>query len=116
MNFRQTQRQAAHACFAAVLSLASTAQAQSALFKACGADLRQHCNTVAPGGGRVLACLQAHEAELSASCQAVLPQLAQCRLETQRLCGDVSPREMRRCFEAQREQFSAECRNLTPSR
>jgi Cysteine rich repeat len=107
--------------FAALLiSVTSLAQAQTAglrnssLFKACGADLRQHCANVAPGGGRVLACLQSHEAELKPACKAELPQLALCQQELKRLCGDATPEQSRSCFADKREQFSAACRAMAP--
>ena len=43
---------------------------------ACGPDYRAYCRGLRPGGGRALACLEAHEASLSRACQAVLRQAA----------------------------------------
>jgi hypothetical protein len=40
--------------------------------EACKDDLEKLCQGVPPGGGRFLACLKAHEVELSGSCKAVL--------------------------------------------
>lgn len=37
--------------------------------KACGDDIKTHCNGVKPGGGRIYGCLKQHEAELGATCQ-----------------------------------------------
>lgn len=95
------------------------AQAQSArsgaLMQSCGADLRAHCAGVTPGGGRVLACLQKNEAQLTAACKAQLQPMAQCRQEAVALCGDVAPPALRECFAAKREQFSAACRELGPA-
>jgi hypothetical protein len=90
------------------------AQRDSALFKACGTDLRKHCSTLLPGGGRVLDCLQQQGTSLSATCQAQLPQLAQCSQEVQRLCGDGTPAQWRACLESKRDQFSPACRQMAP--
>ncbi len=104
----------------ALAAMATSAQAQtlaqrdSAIYKACGSDMRQHCSRVSPGGGRVLACLQQHESGLSATCQSELPKLAQCRQEVQRLCGDGTLAQWRTCFESKHEQFSPECRQMAP--
>ncbi len=43
-----------------------------AVAKACRADAQKFCKGVEPGGGRLLACLQAHETELSANCRTML--------------------------------------------
>jgi Cysteine rich repeat len=100
---------------------ASLAQAQTAglrdssLAKACATDLRQLCASVKPGGGRVLACLQSHEAELKPLCKAELPKLASCQQELTRLCGDAKPEQWRSCFASKREQFSADCRHMVPA-
>lgn len=40
--------------------------------KACRADAGKFCQGIQPGGGRLQACLKAHEAELSASCRDTL--------------------------------------------
>jgi hypothetical protein len=40
--------------------------------EACKADARRLCAGVAPGGGRVLACLRSHQAELSPGCRGAL--------------------------------------------
>jgi len=45
-----------------------------ALREACGADHDRFCAQVSPGGGRILACLEAHTEALSPTCRAALPQ------------------------------------------
>ncbi len=43
-----------------------------AVAKACRADAKQFCQGIQPGGGRLLACLQEHDATLSAGCRNAL--------------------------------------------
>jgi len=44
---------------------------------ACGAEFRSLCGGVAPGGGRVIACLRANTAALSPRCQGALVAASQ---------------------------------------
>jgi hypothetical protein len=44
-----------------------------ALVQACHADYQHFCADVQPGGGRVLACLGTHSADLTQGCRDVLP-------------------------------------------
>jgi len=37
--------------------------------KECNRDIKTHCATVAPGEGRIYACLKKHEAALSTTCK-----------------------------------------------
>ncbi len=46
---------------------------------ACGADYRAYCQGVRPGGGRALACLQAHGSSLSHQCRSALLAARQSR-------------------------------------
>lgn len=64
-----------------VLLLATPALAQATpeqkerartVAKACQADARKFCQGIQPGGGRLLACLKGHGAELSAACRNML--------------------------------------------
>jgi len=45
-----------------------------ALMQSCRADHDRLCSGVVPGGGRILACLQNHAADLSAACAQSLPR------------------------------------------
>lgn len=79
--------------------------------RACGDDLHRHCRDVRPGGGRAVACLQQHQAELSGRCQVVLPVLARCSEEIRSVCGETAtPRELRACVRKETARLSAECR------
>ena len=43
-----------------------------ALRQACRADFQRLCQGTQPGGGRILACLKDHDAELSPDCKQAL--------------------------------------------
>jgi len=47
-------------------------RAQAAI-EACQPDVARFCSDVKPGHGRVMVCLQEHEAELSDACKAARP-------------------------------------------
>lgn len=46
----------------------------SSLVQVCRADFDKLCAGVRPGGGRIVACLESHAAELSAQCRDALPR------------------------------------------
>ena len=51
------------------------ASAQEGLFTSerdCAVDVKSLCADVTPGGGRVLACMQAHVSQLSVGCSTIL--------------------------------------------
>lgn len=77
-----------------------------AAMEACGPDAEKLCKDVKPGGGRVVACLKQHEAELSPECKAVGGKIrerrgegrekarelgAACRGDAQKLCAGIKP-------------------------
>lgn len=41
----------------------------------CGEDLEKYCNKVSPGQGRIMNCLEDHDAELSRKCKAALKEV-----------------------------------------
>ena len=45
----------------------------------CRADVGRLCQSVAPGGGRIIACLQSHPAEISPGCKTQLDKRAAAR-------------------------------------
>ena len=73
-------------CALALLAGLAADQAQAAeprgANKACAQDYQQLCKSVQPGGGRVIACLKQHEAELSAPCKTQISALAAGRRDT----------------------------------
>lgn len=44
------------------------------IVQACRTDLDRLCSSIAPGGGRIIACLQSHAGQLSSSCAQALPR------------------------------------------
>ena len=56
----------------AVISPGSTAKAPLAL---CQADAERICSGVAPGGGKIIACLKQHKDEVSVGCTKALKAL-----------------------------------------
>ena len=71
----------AAACFMALFSVATSvppAQAQAqGQFAYCKADIQRLCRGVQPGGRRLLACLKAHEDDLTVGCAKELKSLKQ---------------------------------------
>ena len=43
---------------------------------ACSADVKNLCDGLQPGGGRILQCMRTHKTELSPDCQSALAQVA----------------------------------------
>lgn len=93
------------AALASLLAVAAAgpAAAQS-VFEACDAEIAARCADVQPGGGRLVACLYAHEDKLSESCDAAVADVAdlldlffervryakqQCLPDITKLCADV---------------------------
>ncbi|MBH5398798.1 hypothetical protein HZZ13_13500 [Bradyrhizobium sp. CNPSo 4010] len=44
------------------------------VMQACRTDHESLCSGVAPGGGRILACLQSHAGQLTSACARALPR------------------------------------------
>lgn len=44
------------------------------LMRVCRADYDRLCSDATPGGGRILACLQSHAAQLSIACAQAIPR------------------------------------------
>jgi hypothetical protein len=61
------------AAIAFVVAISGAASAQSADPRgACKADYDKFCAGIAPGGGKIIACLNAKRDQLSATCKAAL--------------------------------------------
>ena len=95
--------------------------------KGCQQELETYCKDVAPGEGRLLACLYAHGDKVSTRCElAVYDAAAQleraintlayvageCEDDLVRLCSDVAPGEGRllTCLDSKAEKVSERCK------
>ena len=87
MSTSSIKLQFALLAFVATLAFETTANAQTAVARkvearldaavtkleaACGNDLRKYCSQVAPGEGRLLYCIMAHEDKISTQCDYAL--------------------------------------------
>jgi hypothetical protein len=81
---------------------------------ACMSDYQQHCFGVMPGGGRILACLNEHYADLAPACAKAVALGSQCVEDYKTLCPDVSPQgpELRACLIRHEDQLSARCASV----
>jgi hypothetical protein len=82
-------------CTALSFLFVSNAMAQSRS-GACAPDIKKACADIAPGNGRIAACVKEHLTELSDVCKARLAEIAAtaktCREDVQKQCGDVRQR------------------------
>jgi len=127
----RTARQFGRALAAGILLLAGTgASAEQTVITrvldACGTEIRDLCSKVTGGNGRVIACLYAHEDQLSHRCDYVLfdaaaelqqimgamSQVAEvCKADIEHLCGNVVKGEGRlmQCLKTHQMALSAPC-------
>jgi hypothetical protein len=83
----------------------------------CMADAKKLCPGVAPGEGRVAACLKQHEGQLSPECIARRDEFHEeaqaCGAAEEKLCPDTPPGLARSsCVRERLEQLSAQCRDF----
>jgi hypothetical protein len=96
------------------------------VLEGCKTELESWCQTVTPGEGRLLACLYAHEDQLSGQCEYALYDAAarldrainaltfvasQCRGDIQSLCAEVQAGEGRivQCLNDNADKLSQPC-------
>ncbi len=60
------------------------------LMQICRGDYDRLCGGVLPGGGRILACLQAHGSQLSLACAQAMPRAE--ALKDSAIAGGVMPK------------------------
>ena len=115
---------------AAMLLGASGARAEdkalTASLEACRAEVAEYCTSITPGQGRVIACLYAHENDLSVKCQYVLFDAAAelqnimgdmyevgkaCKPDIELLCAGIKQGEGRvlQCLKAKQKALAAPC-------
>lgn len=93
---------------------------------ACGAEITAYCAKITPGEGRLIACLYAHEGELSGRCELVIfdaaANLAQisagmnevsriCKPDIELLCNAMKPGQggLAKCLRTNQKALSAPC-------
>ncbi len=102
-------------CFVSSLSYAQEINKKGA----CNADIEKFCKDVQPGQGRIVNCMQQHEAELSAACRDQIAEAREktqafakaCKPDAEKFCKDVKPGQGRiiRCLKQHQTELSADC-------
>lgn len=91
----------------------------------CKEDIARLCPDVKAGGGRILACLKAHQASVSPGCLEHLMNVRQakeirqaCRDDAAVICSDVKPGKGRiiKCLEQHPGELSTECQEAIKSK
>jgi Cysteine rich repeat len=87
----------------------------------CKADVEKFCAGVQPGQGRVLQCLEQHEADLSAACKQKRDSFreemeeirAACEGDVRKFCSEVRPGGGRvaQCLRQHSNELSDACKN-----
>lgn len=91
----------------------------------CAEDVKTFCKGIIPGGGRIIACLKSHEAELSSACKTHSEEsrakinegieklvLGACKKDRDRFCKGVKPGEGRivECLRKNRAKLKPRCK------
>jgi hypothetical protein len=105
-------------------------QIVSKLKQSCGADIKQFCSGVKPGGGRIAACLESRQDQLSSQCKetwttaktdiskridrADVAFRKQCGADVQKFCSDVPSGKGRllSCLGDHQSELSSSCKNF----
>jgi hypothetical protein len=88
----------------------------------CAEEIATYCGQVQPGAGRILGCLNAHQADLSDVCKEKLRAASErlrqakqaCAGDVDQFCSSLRPGEGRilRCLQGHAEQLSAACKAI----
>ena len=100
---------------AGVLFCVAPGQAASGTAGTCQAELEKFCAGVQTGEGRVLKCLEEHDADLSAACRAHVNTMAQyqaCLDDAVRLCPGIQPGVGKglKCLRSHMTDLSTDCK------
>ncbi len=100
-------------------NLARAEQRAREVHQKCQGDVWQFCQGVAPGRGRILACLKSHEAELSPPCAEEFGRAREkvrgirqaCAADASQLCAGIKPGQGRlyACLVSNRDRVSPPC-------
>jgi hypothetical protein len=88
--------------------------------EACQPDAEKFCKAIAPGGGRIAACLKAHESDLSPACQRIFAMVEAavrevheaCNGDAEKLCQGIRPGGGRilACLKSHEAELSGACK------
>ena len=88
----------------------------------CKVDAQNQCKNIPPGGGRIVACLKAHETDLSLPCKqklaagdAKMEKIKQaCQPDAEKLCKGIKPGEGRiaACLKSHDSELAPACQKL----
>ena len=102
---------------ALLLTGTGSAGAQEGLFTSerdCTTDVSSLCADVKPGGGRVLACLQAHVGDLSVGCSTILSKAIwtaqQCAGDIHQFCPTATFGSVGACMQPHLGEVSGTCK------
>ncbi len=86
----------------------------------CRADVEKFCKDIKPGGGRIMACLKSHEAELSEPCKEHMAMArekmkefhAACKADSKKFCSGITPGKGRiaACLKSHEAELSEPCK------
>ena len=103
--------------FCVVLYYGSPAYADESLL--CADEIEKFCKDVKPGGGRIIECLKAHEAELCAACRGKIGELQgfikdcehACSGDIAQFCKEIQPGGGRiiKCLRERDKELSPSC-------
>jgi hypothetical protein len=89
---------------------------------ACRADVDRLCPGIAPGGGRIAACLKANQAQVSPACKTELASVARkvkevgaaCEDDIRSFCADVKPGQFAvlRCLADNKFSLTPACQDV----
>ncbi len=103
---------------ALLLTSSVGASAQEGLFTSerdCTTDVQSLCAGVKPGGGRVLACLQSHVADLSVGCSTILSKAIwtaeQCAADIHQFCPTATFGNVSDCMRPHLGEASSSCKS-----
>jgi len=99
-----------------LLFMPVAAKAQKGMLRqACGADIKQFCAGVKPGGGRIAACAKEHVADFSEPCKKALFTTAivvkACKADVKDKCAGMKPKEIGACVKEHFAELSEPCKD-----
>ena len=88
----------------------------------CKVDANNQCKNIPPGGGRIIACLKAHETDLSLPCKeklaagdAKMEKIKQaCQPDAEKFCKGIKPGDGRiaACLKSHESELAPACQKL----